>query len=226
MFSVLDKIKIKSALGILFFLLCTCVFSVSAREYPDSSVWQGGHIKLDIGNTAYTLIRSGGKTQQYEIVANVNLLKRFYPTIEVGAGWSSDEAAGGFYKGAGGFGKVGIDVNPLKKNRNNNYALLVGIRVGVGMQHYSLSQVTLNDNYWDRHGTYRDYPNQFRADSWGEVVAGVQVKVAGPFFMGWYARVHFLFTSQTGDHQPYYIPGYGYHDGAIFSFNYYLGLRW
>ena len=118
-----------------------------------------------------------------------------------------------------------MDLNPLKKNRNNNYALLVGVRVGVGMQHYSLTDVTLNDSYWDT-GRYRDYPREFRADCWGEVTAGVQVKVAGPFFMGWYGRVHFLFTGSKGDHQPYFIPGYGYHDGAIFTFNYYVGLRY
>ncbi len=209
----------------IFLLLLPFALPLSAREYGDSAIWQGGHVKLDLGNTVYTLIRSKGSTQQYEISTSVNLLKRFYPTLEGGIGWSTDEASGGKYSGRGGFMRIGLDLNPLKKNRNNNYALLVGVRVGVGMQNYSLSHVTLNDSYWPT-GRYRDYAQEFRADCWGEVTAGVQVKVAGPFFMGWYARVHFLFTSSNGDHQPYFIPGYGYHDGAIFSFNYYIGLKY
>lgn len=203
-----------------------CAALCYAHDYQDSAVWQGGHIKLDVGHSVYTLLRSHGSTQEYEMAANFNLLKRFYPTIEGGTAWSTDEADGGAYHGAGGFMRVGMDLNPLKKNRNNDYALLVGLRVGVGMQKYSLSRVTLNDNYWNTAGSFRDYSPQFRADCWGEITAGVQIKVAGPFFMGWYARTHFLFTSQTGDHQPYYIPGYGYHDGGIFSFNYYLGLKY
>ena len=43
--------------------------------------------------------------------------------------------------------------------------------------------------------------------------------------MGWYGRIHFLFTGKTGDHQPYYIPGYGGVDAGNFSFNYYIGYR-
>lgn len=215
----------------LHLILLTLLFSATAFAngfgvYGDSAVFQGGHIKLDIGNTAYTLFRSGGTTQQYEIATNVNLLKRFYPTLEGGIGWSTDHAAGGTYEGRGGFLRIGMDLNPLKKKRNNNYALLVGVRVGVGMQNYSLTNVTLNDNYWNAGGTYRNYPREFRADCWGEITAGVQVKVAGPFFMGWYARLHLLFTSTSGDHQPYFIPGYGYHDGGIFSFNYYVGFKY
>lgn len=194
-----------------------------AKEYSDSAVYQGLNLKLDVGNSIYHLISKKGAVQQYEMALNVNLKKIFYPTIEGGYGWGRDGADGGNFYGHGGFAKVGLDLNPIKKNRNNDYVLLVGIRVGMSMMDYELTNVTQTDAYWGN--TSRDYPMQFRADAWGEVVAGCQIKVAGPFTMGWFARAHFLFTEKTGDHQPFWIPGYGYKDGGRFTFNYYLGWR-
>lgn len=196
-----------------------------AREYGDSAIYQGCHIKLDLGNTAYTLLKSKGKTQQYEMLFSVNLLKRFYPTIELGYGLSADQAAGGSYEGQGAFTRIGLDLNPLKKGRNNDYALLVGLRAGLGVQQFSLSGVTLNDSYWAPEGVVKDFPPTWRADAWGEIVAAAQVKVAGPFFMGWALRIHFLFTEKTGSYQPYYILGYGNPSAGVFGFNYYIGFK-
>lgn len=194
--------------------------------YNDSAIFQGVHAKLDLGNAALQLARYKGMTQQYEALVSVNLLKRFYPTIEFGYGQSTDEAAGGHFKGAGGFTRIGLDINPIKKNRNNDYALLVGVRLGVDAQNYTMTGLTLNDDYWTSGGaTTIDIPARWRADCWGEIVATAQVKVAGPFFMGWSARMHFLFTEKTGSFLPYYIPGYGKPDGARFGFNYYIGLK-
>lgn len=195
------------------------------RVYADSAVWQGMNVKLDVGNTAFTLIQSKARTQQYEVAVNANLLNHFYPTLELGYGLCQDEAEGGRYEGQGAFMRVGIDLNPLRKGRNRYYALLAGVRLGVDLQQYSLSDVTLNDDYWADGGLLRQYPATFRADCWGEVVAGMQIKVAGPLTMGWYARIRFLFTGSVGNHQPYYIPGYGCVDGSSFGFNYYIGWR-
>lgn len=171
------------------------------------------------------MIRSKAQTQQYEMLFSVNLLKRFYPTIELGYGLSSDAAASGSYEGQGGFTRIGMDLNPLKKGRNNDYALLVGARLGIGVQNFSLTNVYMNDNYWYPDGYYTDFPSTWRADCWGEITASAQVKVAGPFFMGWAIRIHFLFTESTGKYQPYYVPGYGNPSGSIFSFNYYVGFK-
>jgi len=192
-------------------------------QYGDSAIFQGMHVKVDIANPMLVALKTRGAVQQYEVSVNVNLLKRFYPTLEAGYGWGTDGAAGGMYHGYGGFTRIGMDLNPLKKGRNNDYALLVGVRLGVGLQNYELTGVTTNDSYWG--SATHDVPASFRADCWGEIVAGAQVKVAGPFFMGWYVRIHSLFTGNRGTHQPYYIPGYGWKDGSIFGMNYYVGLR-
>lgn len=213
----------KKLLYILFLVFSTV--SLHAVEYGDSAIYQGVHVKLDLGNAVLRLAKSHGSTQQYEALVSVNLKKMFYPTMELGYGWSSDEVAGGAYKGQGGFTRIGMDLNPLKKSRNNDYALLIGARLGIGVQNYTLSNLTINDDYWTPGGTFITTDPMWRADCWGEIVANVQVKVAGPFFMGWAARAHFLFTKKANPYLPYFIPGLGYPDGPIFGFNYYVGFR-
>ena len=196
------------------------------EEEPDTTpIWQGMNVKLDLGNTIYTLATTRAKRQQYEIALNCNLKNKFYPTLELGYGLSQDIAGGGNYDGQGGFMKLGVDLNPLRKGRNKYYALLAGIRIGLGLQQFSLTDVTLNDGYWEPGGVVMDFTSTFRADCWGEICFGLQIQVVGPLTMGWYGRIHFLFTGKTGDHQPYYIPGYGGVDAGNFSFNYYIGYR-
>lgn len=195
------------------------------ESLKDSVCYQGLNFKLDIGNAAFMALKSKGATQQYELAMNVNLYKRFYPTLELGYAWSTDHAEAGNYWGTGGFMRLGLDINPLRKNRNNYYALLVGLRFGMALQNYNMTNINLNDSYWNPGGTYLDYPNQVRFDCWGEIVAGTQIMVAGPFTMGWFIRFHALFTGNAGDHKPYFIPGMGNPDGSFMSLNYYLGFR-
>lgn len=196
-----------------------------APEEPDTTpLWQGMNVKLDLGNLVYTLATTKAQRQQYEVAINCNLKNKYYPTLELGYGLSHDIAGGSTYQGQGGFTKIGVDLNPFRRGRNKYYSLLAGIRIGVGVQQFSLSDVKLNDSYWSDDLTI-DYPPTIRADCWGEICAGLQVQVVGPLTMGWYARIHFLFTGSTGDHQPYYIPGYGCIEASNFTFNYYIGYR-
>lgn len=204
-------------------LACACMLAVP-RQYGDSAVFQGVSAKIDVGNSVYQLVKSKGAIQQYEGSVSVNLMKRFYPVMELGYMQAADYAAGGNYRGSGGFTRIGLDINPLKKNRNSDYFLTVGIRGGMALQGYEQWGIDAHDNYWGTPPLRMQEKARF--DAWGEVVAGVQVKVAGGFHMGWAFRIHFLFTGSTGTYQPYYIPGFGCKDGGIFAFNYYLGWRW
>lgn len=213
----------KRLLYILLLLIpCTCAWA-SPREYGDSAVYQGINVKLDLGNMAYNLFTTQGAVQQYEGLVNVNLLKKFYPTVEFGYMLASGEAAGGQYKGQGGFTRIGLDLNPLRKGRNSDYMLTVGLRAGMALQGFRQWDITLHDSYWET--LPYEYQKNGRFDAWGELVAGLQVKVVAGFHMGWALRMKFLFTENTGDMQPYYIPGFGCKDSNGFSFNYYIGWR-
>lgn len=193
------------------------------RIYADTAVYQGMSLKLDIANMIIEPATSKGKVQNYELAMNWRLKQRFFPTLELGYVLAEASAEGGQHSGYGGFGRVGLDVNGLKKHPENPNALLVGLRVGTALQRYSLTDVTLNASYWG--DVLVDYPNKFRADCWGEVVAGCQVQVWEGFQMGWFLRFKILFTrkAKEGNVMPYYIPGFGYRDDTNWSINYYIG---
>lgn len=210
----------------LFYILTVLLLStlLQAREYQDTAIWQGWNLKLDLGTPVLELARSKGKVMSFEGAVNFNLQQRFYPTVEFGYGQGTASAAGGDYFGRGGYGRVGLDLSALRKSRKDNM-LLVGVRLGTAVQGYRMDNVLVNDPYWGNY-TQRDFVRTVRADVWGEVVGGVQVKVYGPFHMGWYARLRFLFTrKEDGNPTAYYIPGYGYRDLLTFGLNYYIGLK-
>ena len=158
--------------------------------------------------------------QHYEIAANVQLAKRFFPTLELGyAGGKTHRGDSIQYKGQGGFFRVGCDINPLKKHKDSPHALLVGLRLGTAVQGWQHTAQATS-------GT--------KADCWGEIIAGCQVEIAKvqktAFYMGWMGRFKVLFTRDkeglTADQmKPIYIPGFGNRDNIGWGLNYYLGWR-
>lgn len=196
------------------------------RIYSDTAIYQGMNLKLDLANTTIEAALSKGKILSFEAAWNIRLKQRFYPTFEAGYAKAETAANGGEHKGEGGFFRVGLDINGLKKHPERLNALLVGVRIGTGMQGYDLTGVTVNSPYWDGERKM-DFYNQFRADCWGEVVAGCQVQVWEGFQMGWFVRLKILFTRNASDEEvmPYYIPGFGYRDDTNWGFNYYIGYK-
>ena len=196
------------------------------RIYGDSAIYQGMCVKLDIGNTILELVASRAKIQSYEVSTNWRLKNRFYPTFEAGYSLAEASAEGGDYKGQGGFMRVGMDINGFKKHITDFNALLVGLRIGTGMQNYSTLNTKIHDDYWGKTPT-TDFKNMFSCDAWGEVVAGCQVQIWEGFMMGWYVRLKVLFTRSSKNYGvlPYYIPGFGYRDNTNWGFNYYIGWK-
>ena len=149
--------------------------------------------------------------QHYEIAANVQLARRFFPTLELGySGGKTHRGDSIRYNAHGGFFRVGCDINPLKKHKDSPHALLVGLRLGTAVQ------------------------TKGYTDCWGEIVAGCQVEIAKvqktAFYMGWMGRFKVLFTRDkeglTADQmKPIYIPGFGNRDNIGWGLNYYLGWR-
>ena len=181
----------KWLLIVSFLCLALCA---SAREYADTAVYQGMSVKLDIAMPILELARSGGKIQSYEAAVNVRLAKRFYPTLEAGYALAERGADGGWHKGQGGFGRVGMDLAIVKKGATENN-MLIGLRVGGAYQDYDLTNVKLYSDYWGE--KQLNFYDQQRFDCWGEFVAGCQVQVYKGFQMGWYLRMKLLFTRKA-----------------------------
>ncbi len=193
------------------------------RIYGDSALYQGMSLKVDIGNTLLELGLSKTKIQSYEMAMNWRIKQRFFPTLELGYARGEGATDGADYTGQGGFARMGLDFNGLKKHPESPNALLVGVRIGTAVQQYDLTGVTLNSTYWGEQKA--DYLKQIGADCWGEVVAGCQVQVWEGLQMGWYVRFKVLFTRTAKDNHilPYYLPGYGYRQDTNWGVNYYIG---
>ena len=197
-----------------------CIFLVPFLYGANDSIYNATQIKLDIASPVVIAGIHQWGMQHYEIAANVQLARRFFPTLELGyAGGKTHRGDSIQYKGQGGFFRVGCDINPLKKHKDSPHALLVGLRLGTAVQGWQHTAQATS-------GT--------KADCWGEIIAGCQVEIAKvqktAFYMGWMGRFKVLFTRDkeglTADQmKPIYIPGFGNRDNIGWGLNYYLGWR-
>ena len=188
----------------LFFIPCSF-------GQTNDSIYNATQIKLDIASPVVIAGTHQWQMQHYEIAANVQLARRFFPTLELGySGGKTHRGDSIQYNAHGGFFRVGCDINPLKKKKDSPHALLVGLRLGTAVQ------------------------TKGYTDCWGEIIAGCQVEIAKvqktAFYMGWMGRFKVLFTRDkeglTADQmKPIYIPGFGNRDNIGWGLNYYLGWR-
>lgn len=177
----------------------------------NDSIYNATQIKLDIASPVVIAGIHQWQMQHYEIAVNVQLARRFFPTLELGySGGKTHRGDSIQYNAHGGFFRVGCDINPLKKKKDSPHALLVGLRLGTAVQ------------------------TKGYTDCWGEIIAGCQVEIAKvqktAFYMGWMGRFKVLFTRDkeglTADQmKPIYIPGFGNRDNIGWGLNYYLGWR-
>lgn len=191
-------------------------------RFTTADIYQGTALKLDLGSTAVVLGASRGKIQHYELAANVRLKNRWYPTLEVGyAGGARTRGDTISYSGQGGFFRVGLDINPLKKHPESPHALLIGLRLGTAVQ-----QMRQENSNVAAPAVYALAP-----DCWGEIVAGCQVDIYKGLVMGWMGRFRFLFTRhETADrieelNAPVYIPGFGLRSNTAWGLSYYIGYK-
>ena len=197
-----------------------------AGIYDEKAVFQGVFLKLDLFTPAYEAIRTKGKMQDYEISASVRLKNHFYPTLEAGASFGTLVTDSATHKGKGGFMRIGIDFNGMRKNAGGPHAFLVGLRVGTAYQNFGL--YGLSETSLDRaENGGADRVGNKRWDAWMEVTAGCHVNIAGGFYMGWQFRFKLLLTykRKEGEALPYYIPGFGDFSDTNWGANYYIGWR-
>ncbi len=116
------------------------------KIYSDSAIFQGINLKLDIFNTIFYLAKSKADFQTFEIAINTRLKNRFYPTLELGYAQGELGSNAAIWSGQGGWTTVGLDINGLRKHRESQNALLVGVRVGTAVQQYDLTNVPIDDS--------------------------------------------------------------------------------
>lgn len=172
---------------------------------------------------------AGQKHGGADLWASLGLWNWVFPTVEIGLGGARDKPAGmNFtYKGKPSvYARLGADYNFLYKS-NPDYKLLVGFRAGFSPFAYSIDDISISSPYWDQYQTI-SIPDQSSTAFWGEVGAGVRVRLWKQLALGWTFRYRFMFSCPDGSNStPWYIPGYGTknsHIGVTFSLVYTLPL--
>ena len=175
------------------------------------------------------LTLAGQKHGGADIWASLSMWNWLFPTVELGLGGAKNtpEGLNFTYKAPPSFyAKLGADYNFLYKS-NPDYKILIGVRAGFSAFSYSISDITINSPYWDQTSVF-SLPSQSASTLYGEVLAGLRVRLFKQWSLGWTFRYRFIFSCSEADNSnPWYIPGYGSrnsHIGASLSIIYTLPL--
>ncbi|MBL7851725.1 MAG: hypothetical protein JNN04_12550 [Cyclobacteriaceae bacterium] len=139
--------------------------------------------------------------------------------------WGKDETMvnGGDYHNEGTYWRAGVDVSILKKDPDRNM-LFFGLRYARSSFSERLN-LTVEDPYFGTQQYALSNPNASAA--WGEIVAGLRVKVWKEFWMGFTSRLKLgLSVRGNGELSTYDVPGYGViGGGSTWGFNYQVFWR-
>ncbi|MDE6741025.1 MAG: hypothetical protein K2J58_01695 [Muribaculaceae bacterium] len=186
----------------------------------------------------------GQKHSSYDVSAMVSLHNWFFPVVEAGIGWGRHNDNNDLYKikaKPSMYAKVGINYNFLYKS-DPAYMAYLGLRFGVASCKWDKTDIKRptdseeenedpNENPASRDTEDHNEvakPSEYLPDEldrrctsiYGEILAGLKVKIAGPFSLGWNVRYR-LGLHNSGGMSPWFVPGYG--TGPLgFTFNAYL----
>lgn len=162
----------------------------------------------------------GQSHQSYDISAMVSLHNWFFPVVEAGLGWGHHTENNDLFKVKAKpsmYAKVGVNYNFLYKS-DPAYMAYLGVRFGVAQCKWDKTDIKQTSE----DGEVSYLPNEMNRSCtsvYGEILAGLKVKIAGPFALGWNVRYR-LGLHSSGGMSPWFVPGYG--TGPLgFTFNAY-----
>ncbi len=192
------------------------------KEYKFFS-FNGIGIQADLFGYVYSLI---GEYTYAEGALELNIGNRLYPIAEAGYGWCdyTEENTGMHYKTASPYYKVGFNYNFFTKHdkpnpKNYLYGL---VRFGWCNPKYDIDTKEITDPVWGDN-TSLHLTGMQGSSMWAEVGAGIKVKIAKGFHMGWSIRYKFRVTDEgSPNSKMWYIPGYGINARTCFGGSYSL----
>ncbi len=173
-------------------------------------------------NFADAIMSAIGQTHSsYDISAMVSLHNWFFPVVEAGIGWGHHTENNDLFKVKAYptiFAKAGINYNFLYKS-DPAYMAYLGLRFGVAQCRWDKTDIRSTNDAGET--VYSPNEMDQRCTSiYGEILAGLKVKITGPFSLGWNVRYR-LGLHSSGGMSPWFVPGYG--TGPIgFTFNAYF----
>lgn len=176
----------------------------------------------------------GQKYGSYDVAVDVSLHNWFFPVIEAGIGYARstpDNRNFTYSVDPSFYCKLGLNYNFLYKS-NPDYQLYLGLRAAWSTFSWKLTGVNISSSYWQEQQRF-DMTGLRSTAWWGEALAGLKVKIAGGFSLGWSVRWHFPFhfsksgfdsagaagLGDTVGSKPWFVPGYGGNGNFTFTFS-------
>jgi len=207
----------------LIFLLIS-PFLCFSQTKTDEWRYEGPRIGIDLSRFLMPYIQTGDRLG-WEIQGDIPYKGNFFPTVELGMQWYSDNANGYHYVNNGAYGRLGVDVNISKfESLKDQDILFVGFRYGYSNYYQEASNI-IYSNYWGIINT--SIPRQQLYAHWAEIVFGMKGEIFNNLFLGWSLRAKFPFL-QTSDPymDPFIIPGLGRTTGEVpFDFSFTISYR-
>lgn len=209
---------------VLFLSELDTVQAVKSRPvYPALNGASVGFNFFDLAMKAF-----GQRYANVDVWADLSIHNWLFPTVEAGIGFGENNPDDGNYRYKAKpsvYVKLGANYNFLYKS-NPDYQAFLGVRAGYSSFKYDIYGISVGTDYWGQTNTF-DLKGQRASAFYGEVLAGIKVKIYRRLSLGWTARYHFMFHRGDGSNStPWLIPGYGANNrlSATFSIIYTLPL--
>lgn len=153
----------------------------------------------------------GQSHSSYDIQAGLSLHNWIEPLVELGIGFADNhpETSNFRYKSKPSFyGKIGANYNFFYKS-NPDYQVYLGLRFGYTNYKYEITDININSNYWGQ-SNQLSIKDQHGTAFYGQVAAGLKVKIWKWISLGWSLRYGFkMHQTHSENSNPWFIPGYG-----------------
>lgn len=195
--------------GLLLLGLLLPAFPLFAKDRPKAApvpFYQGMQLGLEFGGGLNHLI-----SDNWSAAANLdlNIKNKLLPTLEVGRAHLEKVGETGIgFSTTGSFIKAGFN-KPIIYNALSRDIFYVGLHYGFSAFNYDLTNLTFSGGYWGQPAA-TSLLNEHASAGWLDAVAGVRVKVFGPFSLGWSIHYRSVLHVRNGSSSvPQFIPGYG-----------------
>lgn len=192
----------------------------TAKKSYDLS-FKGFGVSADLFGFAYSLLDDYTST---ELALEANFGNRIYPIVEAGMGWcdTTDETTFIHYKTKAPYCRVGINYNFFtNEEKPNPSSYIYGLaRIAWSNFEYDVNTPPITDPVWGGQASLA-LDGVDGSCTWGEIGAGIKVKIAKGFHMGWSVRYKVRIKQENGPNSNmWYIPGYGINKSTCFGGTY------
>ena len=159
---------------------------------------------------------------QGELNAKIDF-DEFYLAVDYGWSDRTISEAGFEYDHQGSYFRIGPEVNFMPYNKSRSQ-LFAGLKYAWSRFDDQIDYQTVSDDWSESN---LSFSNRDIKAWWLEANFGLNVRIVGPFYMGYVVRFKFSRAlADTDELVPYEIPGYGRADrSSTFGFSYYLTYR-